>query len=101
MSATNTTLTTGQRAAHAITLSASTVDTVTYPCHVPEVEVVSLDGSSPIYFTVDGSTPTVGGVGTYVIPAAIGSRTVRVAVKGDVTVVKLISVATPIYSVQT
>lgn len=90
----------GERAAHAKTLVGSTVDTVTFAYHAPEVEVVSLDGAAAIYFTADGSTPTVGGVATYVVPAAIGSRTVRLPLGAGVTVVKIISSGTPIYSVQ-
>jgi hypothetical protein len=41
-------------------LTASTVDTVTFDYHVPEVEVINLNGAG-LYFTVDGSTPTVAG----------------------------------------
>jgi hypothetical protein len=65
-----------------------------------QVEVVSLDGLAPIYFTIDGSAPTVAGAKTYVIPAAIGSKVVAVPTSGA-TVVRLISVGGPTYSVQT
>jgi hypothetical protein len=88
-------------AAHAKTLVASTADTVTYDYHVPEVEVVNLNGAGILYFTTDGSTPTVAGAATRVLPAAVGSRTVRVFPTGSVTVVKLISAAAVQYSVET
>jgi hypothetical protein len=101
VAATNTTLTGSQFASGAITLTASTVDTVTFPSHVPEVEVVNMNGAGALYFTVDGSTPTVGGLSTRVLPAAVGSRTVRVKVTGDATVVKLISSAAVQYVVET
>jgi hypothetical protein len=94
------TLTDGQFAAHEKTLGASTVDTVTIPSTCTHVEVLSIDGVDEIYFTVDGSTPTVSGAATFVVPAAIGSRTVRVLTHvAKTTVVKLISTGIPKYSV--
>lgn len=100
MAATNTTLTAGQRAAHAIALSASTVDTVTFTGYVKRVRVVNLTGDAIIYFTLDGSTPTVGGVATYVLPAAISNDEEPVPdSKASNAVVKLISAGTPTYSV--
>lgn len=62
-----------------------------------KVEVLNRDGTAEIYFTVDGTTPTVGGTGCYVLPAAIGAYSVE-GVRGSVTV-KLISAGTPAYSV--
>jgi hypothetical protein len=85
-------------AAHAKVLVASTVDTVTFARDCDTVEVLSLDGSAAIYFTVDGTTPTVGGANTNVVPAAVGSLELDVPTAGN-TVVKLISAGTPIYSV--
>lgn len=103
--ATSTTLTSGQRAAHGIALGAAAVDTVTFPRWVPEVEITS-HSTSAIYFTVDGSTPTVGGAGTHVLPPAVSTRTVKTprvdspsTQARGVTVVKLISAGTPTYSV--
>jgi hypothetical protein len=105
-----TTIARAEIASGAIALTASTVDTVTFTSTVGQIEVVNVDGAAAIYFTVDGSTPTVGGKGTFVVPAAIGSRTVRaVADTTTVTagqapgvskVVKLISSGTPTYIVQ-
>lgn len=87
-----------ERAANAKTLVASTVDTVTFDRDCDEVEVLSLDGAAAIYFTVDGSTPTVGGANCDVVPATVAARTVAVPTSGD-TVVKLVSAGTPVYSV--
>jgi hypothetical protein len=39
-----------------------------------DVEVVSVGGTSPIYFTVDGSTPTVRGDDTYVVQPGSSNR---------------------------
>jgi endonuclease YncB( thermonuclease family) len=84
--------------AHAKTLVANTVDTVTFTAtDVDEVEVLT-DGTAAVYFTVDGSTPTVAGAGMWGIPAAPAARTVQVGTSG-VTVVKVISAGTPLYSV--
>jgi hypothetical protein len=84
--------------AHAKTLAAGTVDTVTFQRDCNTVEVLSIDGAAAIYFTVDGSTPTVGGANTYLVPAVIGALEVDVPTAGN-AVVKLISAGTPSYSV--
>lgn len=55
------------------------------------IAVVNASGDSEIYFTVDGSEPTVGGVNCYMVPATIGARVrVRVGVEDEITV-KMIS----------
>lgn len=109
MAATNTTLTGTQFAAHGIALTAATVDTVTFPAYRSTVRVLNHTGSSAIYFTTDGSTPTVGGASTYVVPPVAGAEVTRPTpqVSGGTvaagapaaTVVKLISAGTPTYSV--
>jgi hypothetical protein len=86
------------RAKHA-TLVASTVDTVTLGRDFNEVEILNRDGTAAIYFTVDGSTPTVGGDNALVIPAVIGSVTESTLDISGTNVVKLISAGTPSYSV--
>lgn len=80
------------------TLSASTVDTITLTNDFQTVEVVhrTSTAADPIYFTVDGSTPTVGGDNTYVVMPG-GWKSVRAWANSDV--VKLISAGTPAYSV--
>lgn len=83
---------------HDKALVASTADTVTIDRDCNEVEVIA-DGSADLYFTVDGTTPTVAGQNTHRLPTgAVGRRTVVVPTAGD-TVVKLISSGTPRYSV--
>jgi hypothetical protein len=89
----------GEIGAHAFALAAGVVDTVTFADDLDEVTVIGLDGSAAVYFTLDGSTPTVGGANTYVLPAAVGTAAFEPATSGH-TVVKLISAATPTISVQ-
>jgi len=89
------TLTAGQRGAYAKTLVAATVDTVALVGSASSVEVYS-NGTAAIYFTIDGSAPTVGGGHCFEIPA--GGPAVR-TVRGPTATVKLISAATPTYSV--
>ncbi len=64
---------------------------------LPGIEVVNRSGSAEIYFTVDGSTPTVGGEDCHVLPAAICAMSVPGV--GSTVTVKLISSGTPTYSV--
>lgn len=83
------------------TLVANTVDTVTFQRNAGTIEVVS-DGADEIYFTVDGSTPTVAGNSTYGLPAVASAKLVKVPPAnrtGGSTVVKLISAGTPKYSI--
>lgn len=62
-----------------------------------EVQVeVEADGSSPVFFTTDGTTPTVNGDDTFIVRS--GALKVGVTTTGTVTV-KLISAGTPAYSV--
>lgn len=83
--------------AYVKTLAATTVDTVTFNDDCESVEVRS-NGAAAIYYTVDGSTPTVGGSNCYELPAIPSARAVGVPTAGK-TVVKLISPGTPEYSV--
>lgn len=85
-----------QVAAHDKTLVASTVDTVTFDGDPDYVEVMS-DGASAIYFTTDGTAPTVSGQNGYIVPAYPSARVVRHGGEGGI--VKLISSGTPTYSV--
>lgn len=88
------------RSAHE-TLAADAVDNVTISKPGDEVEVTNRDGSAELYFTIDGTDPTVGGDDTFVLPAAICSRIVSQDQDASpVRVVKLISSGTPAYSVE-
>lgn len=88
----------GNIGAQAKTLVSETADTVTFEDTLRKVEVRS-NGSAKIYFTVNGSTPTVGGSHCYELPAAVSVRTVDAGVSSGATVVKLIANGTPEYSV--
>ncbi len=82
------------------TLVAATVYTYTVTGYNASfVEVTSLDGAAEVYFTTDGSTPTVGGDNCHALPAAMSSVEVKDEVSGD-AVVKLISSGTPKISVR-
>lgn len=89
----------GEVAAHEIHLTASTVETVVFQGGLGKVTVINLDGTGTLYFTTDGTTPTVAGAHCYVMPAVIGALTVPVASNGPNTV-KVISSGTPTVSVQ-
>jgi hypothetical protein len=81
------------------TLGAAAVDTVTVTPAGTAVEVVNVDGAAAIWFSFDGSTPTVGGQNCAVLPAVIGSLVVTFP-PGSPGVISLISAGTPVYAVQ-
>lgn len=83
---------------HATLAAAGTAETVNFSDNVQSVEVVNRTGTADIYFTIDGSTPTVGGDNTYVVPAALGAAQ-RIGSAPGTDVVKLISASTQAYSV--
>lgn len=76
------------------TLVASTVTTFTFDSAFTAVEVLNVNGAAEVYFTTNGATPTIGGIGSDVLPACIGSLVVQPSAAGN-TVVKLISAGTP------
>ena len=80
------------------TLVASTVKTITLAVDANKVNICNVDGSAEVYITVDGTTPSIGGDGAWVLPAAIGDLELEVTGPGN-TVVKLISAGTPKVSV--
>jgi len=77
-----------------VTLVANTVSTVTLDADYDNVEVVSVDGTAAVYFTVNGATPTVAGNGTVVLPAAIGAVSLQ-PYGPELATIKLISAGTP------
>ena len=85
------------------TLVASTVKTFDLDDDYKEVEVLNVDGTAAIYFTVNGTTPVltsgVGQDGTHVLPAAIGSLQVPCQMD-DTPNIKVISSGTPKVSVR-
>ena len=82
------------------TAVASTVDTVTIARDAEFVRVYFDAGTTAIFFTTDGSTPTVNGVNCYRVPATVGAATSVNVTGSSPTIVKLISSGTPTYSVQ-
>lgn len=83
------------------TLVAATVQTVsTLDDGYNAVEVTNVDGASAVYFTTDGTTPTVAGDDCQVLPAAISSLSVVERSAGAAPTVKLISAGTPKVSVR-
>jgi hypothetical protein len=85
-------------AVHDKVLVANTADTVTIAANANNVEILS-DGSAALYFTVDGTTPTVSGSHCYKIPSGNSSAMVMSAVLPAGVAIKLISTGTPTYSV--
>lgn len=79
------------------TLVAATVTTSTLAGNAKFIEVVAR-GTGDIFFTIDGTTPTVGGDDTYVCPQGQSCRVRNNDRNGSVDV-KMISSGTPGYSV--
>lgn len=88
------------------TLTAATVASVTLDPGSVSITVTNRAGTGEIYFTVDGTTPTIGGTNCYV---SLGARTVLAKDAGpsgqfgggpSSAVVKLISTAALPYSVE-
>lgn len=89
----------GKIGAYAKLAVASTVDTITFADEVQEVEVSS-DGAAALYVTTDGSTPTVAGANTWVLPSGgAWVRVLRAQVGNGGTTIKVISSGAPTYSV--
>lgn len=76
-------------AAYDVALTANTVETVQLAVDANDLDVWVTAGG-PVYFTVDGSTPTVKGQSTYCAPAT-GSLQVKVPGYVGNTLVKLIA----------
>lgn len=83
--------------AKSATLGVATVDTVTFPATYPYlgVAVVNRDATSPIFFTADGSTPTVAGDDCFCVAPG---QTMQIGFFGGA--VKLIAAAAAAYTVQ-
>lgn len=81
------------------TLAANVVDTITFlNTDVPVVEIVSpASNTVGIWYTLDGTDPTVGGANSYYLPPGM---VVSKEPTSNPTVVKLIANGTPQYRVQ-
>ena len=83
-----------------LTLVISTVSTVTLAVTNADNVVVHMRaGTGPVYYTLDGSTPTVAGDGTYVVYSALPARSHPITTT-DAPVVKLISATADAVSVE-
>lgn len=78
-----------------VTLAPSVVSTVTFNPAVQTVNVVNRNGAGEVFFTADGTQPTVGAAGTYLLPAAAGAslRVYTSFINGTGTAINLISTA--------
>lgn len=86
-------------ACHDKTLVANQIDTVTFQRKSVRTFEISSDGAARIYYTTDGSEPTVSGANTFPIPDGGPSSVMANNMEGFAAVVKLISPGTPTYSV--
>jgi hypothetical protein len=84
------------------TLVANTVATVTFNnATVGEVQVINRDAAAEIWYTDDGTAPTVGGAGCYLVPAGATAKSIPDTGEANAPiVVKLISSGTPKYAVE-
>jgi hypothetical protein len=57
---------------HEVTLVQNVVSTVTLDEEYAAVRLVFLSGSNPVWFTVDGTTPTVAGDNSLVLAPVVG-----------------------------
>lgn len=83
------------RTAHS-TLTANTVKTVTIDAYCQMITIVNRSQTGAIYFTVDGTVPTILGDNTYV---CLGVRSVAVPSYASPTQVQLIGAGALDYSV--
>jgi len=81
------------------TLVPDEVTTLEFDQGYRRIEVLNVDGSDAVYFRVGQTDPEVGGTGSQVLPAAIGSVELDVTTGGP-TEVRLISAGGPQVSVR-
>lgn len=97
---TDYTVAAGKVARHGINMTAAQADTVTFADNIGSVDVMS-DGTANVYYTVDGSTPTVGGSNCYRLPSGMpGIDTRDTRNDAGIDVVKLIADGATVVSVQ-
>lgn len=88
----------GEVGVHELALAANTVDAVEFSSDLTRVEVVK-DSGAAIYFTIDGSEPSIKGTDCFYLPAGVACSREVSSPAYKTTVVRLISAGTPTYSV--
>jgi hypothetical protein len=89
----------GDIGAHDKPLTPDTIETVTFTDDVDAVEVLNIDGTAAIYFTVNGRDPVVGGNHCWALPAGAASSLVVDVPTAGRSVVKLVSASRVRFSV--
>ena len=97
----NHTVASGDIGTAEITLTASTVDTVTFSSKIDYVEIYT-DGAAAVWYTLNGDNPTVGGADCFYLPATQATDLKPVGtMRGSTTsTIKLISAGTPKLRIQ-
>ena len=88
----------GEFGVHEITLVAATESTVTFDTDLDQVEITNHGGTSPVYYTTDGTPATVAGRNTRLLPAGWNTARVRPYTLGSTTV-RFVSAGTPKISI--
>lgn len=85
---------------HSTCVASPAYDTVVMGSALEVIQVLNRSASGPeIYYTLDGSTPSVGGSNCRVLPASICADIASDFSTTTIVTVKLISSGTPTYSV--
>lgn len=92
------TVTSKQVGAYEIALTANAARSVEFQRDLSIVEVTALSADKSVYFTVDGSAPTVAGANCYSLLPGTNSAQVEVPTNGN-TVVRLITAGTAVVNV--
>lgn len=99
MPGTTTTIAAGEISSGIVTTTVGQVDTVNFGRDVDQVLVMNYDGADWLFFTTDGSTPTVGGKNCFAVVPGAGAGLVVSVGGGGQTAVKLISATATKYLV--
>jgi hypothetical protein len=90
---------TGDIAAHAVTLTAGEQSIVEFADDCSTIAVIVLTATQPVYFTADGTPATIGGPNTHIIPPNSAREDVEPNTYGP-TIVHLVSAAAATVSVE-
>jgi len=95
-------VTAGNNAAHAKTLTGGAEDVVTFADNVSSVRVIVLavaSGAAPLYITGDGTTASAAAAKAFVLPAVVGAE-LDVELSGSTDEVHIFSAGAHTYSVE-